>query len=66
MQVSQMCFWVQGRAFEGWAEGPLGFPPTYKFRRGTSVYVGARPSFVSLARCRNTLFTTRFANCTFA
>ncbi|KAK9840841.1 hypothetical protein WJX81_008338 [Elliptochloris bilobata] len=30
----------QGRAFEGWAEGPLNFAPTYKFRRGTSVYVG--------------------------
>ncbi len=32
---------AQGRAFEGWAEGPLEFPPTYKFRRGTSLYVGA-------------------------
>jgi len=32
---------AQGRAFEGWAEGPLEFAPTYKFRRGTSLYVGA-------------------------
>ena len=36
-----LCAGVQGRAFEGWAEGPLDFAPTYKFRRGTSVYVGA-------------------------
>ena len=30
-----------GRVFEGWQEGPLAFPPTFKFRRGTSHYIGA-------------------------
>ena len=32
----------QGRAFQGWAEGPLNFPPTFKYKRGTSHYIGER------------------------
>lgn len=34
----------QKRAFQGWQEGPLSFPPTFKFRRGTDVYLGAYSS----------------------
>ena len=30
----------QKRAFQGWQEGQLTFPPTFKFRRGTNVYLG--------------------------
>ena len=30
-----------GRAFQGWAEGPLTFPPTFKLKRGTDMYLGA-------------------------
>lgn len=32
-----------GRAFEGWQEGPLSFPPTFKFLRGTTQYHGEGP-----------------------
>lgn len=32
-----------GRAFEGWQEGPLSFPPTFKFVRGTMQYHGDGP-----------------------
>lgn len=32
----------QKRAFQGWQEGPLAFPPTFKFRRGTDTYLGER------------------------
>ena len=31
-----------GRAFEGWREGPLTFPPTFKYKRGTSHYIGTQ------------------------
>ena len=31
------------RAFEGWNEGPLSFPPTFKFKRGTGHYLGDCP-----------------------
>ena len=34
------CMRKAGRAFQGWQEGPLSFPPTFKFRRGTSHYIG--------------------------
>ena len=30
----------QGRSFQGWSEGPLSFPPTFKYKRGTSFYIG--------------------------
>ena len=30
----------QKRAFQGWQEGQLAFPPTFKFRRGTNIYLG--------------------------
>ena len=30
-----------GRAFQGWSEGPISFPPTFKYKRGTSQYLGA-------------------------
>lgn len=30
-----------GRAFGGWHEGEVTFPPTYKYRPGTNVYSGA-------------------------
>lgn len=30
----------QGRSFQGWSEGPLSFPPTFKYKRGTSYYIG--------------------------
>lgn len=30
-----------GRAFVGWTEAPVTFPPTYKYRPGTNVYSGA-------------------------
>lgn len=29
-----------GRAFAGWHEGELAFPPTFKFKRGTTQYLG--------------------------
>ena len=29
-----------GRAFAGWHEGKLSFPPTFKFKRGTTQYLG--------------------------
>ena len=32
-----------GRVFAGWQEGAVAFPPTFKFRRGTSQYIGAPP-----------------------
>lgn len=38
------CMRKAGRAFQGWQEGPLSFPPTFKFRRGTSHYIG-KPLF---------------------
>ncbi|KAK9792500.1 hypothetical protein WJX73_010349 [Symbiochloris irregularis] len=28
------------KAFQGWKEGPLSFPPTFKFKRGTQHYLG--------------------------
>ena len=28
------------RAFQGWQEGPLSFPPTFKFKLGSSIYIG--------------------------
>lgn len=28
------------RVFAGWKEGPLTFPPTFKFKRGTGQYLG--------------------------
>ncbi|KAL3153090.1 Heat shock 70 kDa protein A [Trebouxia sp. C0009 RCD-2024] len=31
----------EGRAFHGWVEGHIAFPPTFKFKRGTSQYLGA-------------------------
>ena len=34
------CMRKAGKAFQGWQEGPLSFPPTFKFRRGTSHYIG--------------------------
>ena len=37
------CMRKAGRAFQGWQEGPLSFPPTFKFRRGTSHYIGTPP-----------------------
>ena len=56
------CMRKAGRAFQGWQEGPLSFPPTFKFRRGTSHYIG-KPLFpghvqskleprVSMTACR--------------
>ncbi len=30
-----------GRAFKDWQEGPLSFAPTFKFKRGTTKYMGA-------------------------
>ena len=30
-----------GKAFSGWVEAPVSFPPTYKYRPGTSTYSGA-------------------------
>lgn len=32
-----------GRAFDGWQEGRLSFPPTFKFLRGTTQYHGEGP-----------------------
>ncbi|KAL0027397.1 hypothetical protein WJX79_008379 [Trebouxia sp. C0005] len=29
-----------GRSFAGWTEGHISFPPTFKFKRGTSQYLG--------------------------
>lgn len=29
---------AEGRAFQGWEEGPLNFPPTYKYQPGTDLY----------------------------
>lgn len=29
-----------GRAFAGWHEGKVSFPPTFKFKRGTTQYLG--------------------------
>lgn len=29
------------RAFQGWTEGHLSFPPTFKFKRGTNQYLGS-------------------------
>lgn len=31
---------AQGRSFQGWAEGPVTFPPTYKLVMGTLRYQG--------------------------
>ena len=28
------------RAFQGWQEGNLTFPPTFKFKLGSSIYIG--------------------------
>ena len=28
------------RAFQGWQEGNLTFPPTFKFRLGSATYIG--------------------------
>ncbi|XP_021992236.1 type IV inositol polyphosphate 5-phosphatase 3 isoform X2 [Helianthus annuus] len=33
----------KGRAFDGWSEGVLDFPPTYKYERNSDKYVGADP-----------------------
>lgn len=33
----------KGRAFDGWSEGVINFPPTYKYEPGTAVYVGDDP-----------------------
>ena len=30
----------EGRAFQGWVEGALTFPPTFKYKRGTHRYLG--------------------------
>lgn len=30
----------QQRAFQGWEEGTLAFPPTFKFKRGSNTYLG--------------------------
>lgn len=38
-----VCSVCTGRAFEGWQEGPLSFPPTFKFVRGTTQYHGDGP-----------------------
>ena len=31
---------VKGHVFQGWKEGFITFPPTYKFIRGTDFYTG--------------------------
>ncbi|KAM0062685.1 putative inositol-polyphosphate 5-phosphatase [Helianthus debilis subsp. tardiflorus] len=33
----------KGRAFDGWSEGVLDFPPTYKYERNSDKYIGADP-----------------------
>lgn len=38
-----VCVLCTGRAFEGWQEGKLSFPPTFKFVRGTTRYHGDGP-----------------------
>lgn len=32
-----------GRVFEGWKEGPITFPPTYKYEFNSDRYVGENP-----------------------
>jgi len=32
-----------GRIFQGWREGPIEFPPTFKFKVGTHTYLGDLP-----------------------
>jgi hypothetical protein len=29
----------KGRAFDGWSEGPLNFPPTYKYAANSEKYI---------------------------
>ena len=31
---------LSGRSFQGWSEGPISFPPTFKYKRGTNYYIG--------------------------
>ena len=31
---------LEGRTFEGWCEGPIDFPPTYKYEFDSSCYSG--------------------------
>ena len=38
----------QQRAFQGWEEGPLTFPPTFKFKRGTHNYLGGQSAQCSV------------------
>ena len=33
----------QGRVFEGWSEGNLDFPPTYKYAIDSEIYRGKDP-----------------------
>ncbi|CAA6666243.1 unnamed protein product [Spirodela intermedia] len=33
----------KGRAFDGWSEGVINFPPTYKYELGSEIYVGGDP-----------------------
>ncbi|DBA87288.1 hypothetical protein WJX77_005794 [Trebouxia sp. C0004] len=35
-----ICMVRDGRSFAGWTEGHISFPPTFKFKRGTSQYLG--------------------------
>lgn len=38
------------KAFQGWKEGPLSFPPTFKFKRGTPHYLGGHV-FCHIMQC---------------
>lgn len=33
----------KGRAFDGWTEGNLSFPPTYKYENNSEKYYGEDP-----------------------
>ena len=39
------------KAFDGWLEGPLTFPPTFKFKRGTAQYLGKQCFHQRLQGC---------------
>lgn len=39
------------RAFEGWKEGAVKFPPTFKYKRGASHYLGECSVLISINPC---------------
>lgn len=52
---------AQGRSFQGWAEGPLTFPPTYKFIVGTLRYHGTALTSPLCSRPRTAICTMRLS-----